>query len=136
MSGRNRPAPEDIDGRSAVSRISSQFKLRNAKGKRLLAEQKIEALSKNHELQRAQRELELKQQLLEKQCELEEASLEESVWQQAGNEDATELADPREAHVNSVIQDACDNARDRGKAVSGMYIRPETTHTSPPPVRA
>ena len=110
--------------------------MRNAKAKRLLAEHKLMRLSEKHELQRAQRELELKQQLLEQQCELEEASLEESVWQQAVNEDATELADPREAHVKPAIQDACDNARDRGRAVSEMYIRPETTHTSQTPVRA
>ena len=143
MSGRNRPIPEDDDGRSDVSCISSQtsstlvsskFKLRNAKP--LLAEHKLKRLSEKHELQRAQRELELKQQLLEQQCELEEASLEESVWQQAVNEDATELADPREAHVNPIIQDACDNARDRLRAVSEMYIRPETAHTSQTPVRA
>ena len=138
-SGRNRPIPEDDDGRSDVSRISlvsSKLKLRNAKAKRLLAEHKLKRLSEKHELQRAQRELEIKQQLLEQQCELKEASLEESVWQQAVDEDATELADPREAHVNTVIQDACDNARDRLRAVNEMYIRPETAHTSQTPVKA
>lgn len=145
MSGQNRLTPEDYDGRSAVSRISlhtsstlvsANSKLRNSKAKRLLAEHKLKQLSEKHELQRAQRVLELKQQLFEQQGELEEASLEESVWQQAVNEDATELADPRKAHVNPVIQDACDNARDRGRDVSEMYIRSESTHTSQTPVRA
>lgn len=145
MFEQNRPVPEDNDRRSAFSRIrshtsstqvSSKFKLRNAKAKRLLAEHKLKRLSKKHELQRVQRELELKQQLLEQQCELKEASLELSVWQQTVNEDATEVADPTEAHVNLVIQEACDNARARGKAVSETYIRPETTHTSQTPVRA
>ena len=47
-----------------------------------------------------------------------------------------EVADLREAHVNTVIQDNCDNARDRDRAVKEMYVRPETTRTSQTPVRA
>ena len=50
-------------------------------------ELKLEKLSKRQELERAQRELELKQQLFEQQCVVDEAALEESVWQQAVNED-------------------------------------------------
>ena len=66
--------------------------LQKAKARRLIAE--LEKLSKRQELERAQRELEhaqsdltLKQQLFEQQCEVEEAALEESVWQQATKED-------------------------------------------------
>ena len=44
-------------------------------------------MSKRQELERAQRELELKQQLFEQQFVVDEAALEESVWQQAVNED-------------------------------------------------
>ena len=89
-----RPTPED-DDRSHVScatctsrtSVSSQDRLRNARAKRLIAELKLEKLSKRQELERAQRELELKQQLLEQQCVVDEAALEESIWQQAVNED-------------------------------------------------
>ena len=89
-----RPTPED-DDRSHVSSatctsrtsVSSQDRLRNARAKRLIAELKLEKLSKRQELERAQRELELKQQLFEQQCVVDEAALEESVWQQAVNED-------------------------------------------------
>ena len=87
-----RPTPED-DDRSHVScatsrtSVSSQDRLPNARAKHLIAELKLEKLSKRQELERAQRELELKQQLFEQQCVVDEAALEESVWQQAVNED-------------------------------------------------
>ena len=61
-----RPTPGD-DDRSDVScatsrtSISSQDRLRNARANRLIAELKLEKLSKRQELERAQRELELKQ---------------------------------------------------------------------------
>ena len=77
--------PED-DDRSHVScatsrtSISSQDRLRNARAKRLIAELKLEKLSKRQELECARRELELKQQLFEQQCVVDEAALEESVW--------------------------------------------------------
>ena len=44
-------------------------------------------MSERQELERAQRELELKQQLFEQQYVVDKATLEESVWQQAVNED-------------------------------------------------
>ena len=87
-----RQTPED-DDRSHVScatsctSVSSQDRLRNARAKHLIAELKLEKLSKRQELERAQRELELKQQLFEQQCVVDEAAFEESVWQQAVNED-------------------------------------------------
>ena len=87
-----RPTPEDDDrshASCAKSRTSvlSQDRLRNARAKRLIAELKLKKLSKMQELERAQRELELKQQLFEQQCVVDEAALEESAWQQAVNED-------------------------------------------------
>ena len=75
------------DDRSHVSCATSQDRLRNARAKRLIEEHKLEKLSKRQGLERAQRELELKQQLFEQQCVVDEADLEESVWQQAANED-------------------------------------------------
>ena len=76
---------------SCASVLSSfQVKLQNAKARPLIAELKLQKLLNRQELGRAQRELEhaqselmLKQQLFEQQCEVEEAALEESVWQQA-----------------------------------------------------
>ena len=110
--------PEDNDGCLSVSHVSSRTsstimssrsKLQAVQAKRLLAEHKLRWLSEEHEIQRAQRELEIKKQLLEQRCELEEASLEESVWWQALNEDASDLV-----NANSVIhvQEFCNNAHD------------------------
>ena len=89
--------------------MTSRSKLRAAQAKRLLAEHKVRRLSEKHEIQRAQIELKIKQQLLEQRCELEEASLEESVWRQAVTEDATDLV-----AVKPVIhvKDFCNDARD------------------------
>ena len=67
--------------------LSSQDRLRNARAKCLIAELKLEKLSKRQELEHAQRELELKQQQFEQQCVVGEAALKESAWQQAVNED-------------------------------------------------
>ena len=142
MSGRNSPIPEDNDGCSDVSHVSSRTsstlvssksKLRNAQAKRLLAEHKLKQLAKKHELQRAQKELELQQQLFEQQCELEEASLEESVWQHAVSEDANEFACHGEVHGNPVTQDARSSVRGRLRAVSDEMTSasPEPTPTSP-----
>ena len=55
-----RPTPGD-DDRSHVSCATSQNRLRYARAKRLIEEPKLEKLSKRQELERAQRELELKQ---------------------------------------------------------------------------
>ena len=89
-----RPTPEDDDRShvgcatcTSLTLVSSQDRLRNARAKRLIAELKLEKLSKRQELERVQMELELKQQLFEQQCVVDEAALEESVWQQAVNED-------------------------------------------------
>ena len=88
-----RPISEENDGSSHSSRttscasVSSQSRLRSAKAKRLIAELKLEKLSKRQELERAQRELQLQHQLFEQQCEVDEAALEESVWQKAVNEE-------------------------------------------------
>ena len=142
MSGRNSPIPEDNDGCSDVSHVSSRTsstlvssksKLRNAQAKRLLAEHKLKQLAKKHEIQRAQKELELQQQLFEQQCELEEASLEESVWQHAVSEDANEFACQGEVHGNPVTQDARSSVRGRLRAVSDEMTSasPEPTPTSP-----
>ena len=91
--------PEDNDGCLSVSHVSSRTsstimslrsKLQAAQAKRLLEEHKLRWLSEKHEIHRAPMELEIKQQLLEQRCELEEAMLEETVWRQAVNENATD----------------------------------------------
>ena len=104
MAGHNRHTPEDdecsdVRGVTSASLASSRSKLRTARAKRIFAEHKLRRLTEKQELERAQRVLDLKQQLLAQRCELEEASLEESVWLQVMNEDATELADSRAGHV-------------------------------------
>ena len=116
MTGRNRPTPEDdecsdVSGIISASLASSRSKLRTARAKRILAEHKLRRLTEKQELERAQRESDLKQQLLPQSCELKEASLEESVWLQAVKEDANELADSRAGHVTQCVY----NARDRDR---------------------
>ena len=136
ISGQNRPMLEDNDGCLSVSHVSSRTsstimtsrsKLQAAQAKRILAEHKLRLLSEKHEIQRAQRELEIKQELLEQRCELEEASLEESVWRQAVNEDATDLV-----NVKPVIhlQYLCDISRDCSTVKNEMCSDQESTPTS------
>ncbi|CAC5402358.1 unnamed protein product [Mytilus coruscus] len=79
---------------SSRSSVSSQSRLRSAKAKRLIAELKLRKLSEHHELEREQHELEraqieikFRQQVFNQRSELEEANLEESVWQEAVEED-------------------------------------------------
>ncbi|KAH3813181.1 hypothetical protein DPMN_141633 [Dreissena polymorpha] len=84
--------PDDNERYSTVSvssanSVSSQAKRRMAKAKRLVAENKMKMLQQKHEIERARKELELKQQILEQQCKIEEAKLEESMWDQAVAED-------------------------------------------------
>ena len=68
--------PEDDDARSVTSRMSSTSS--KSRSKRLAAELRIKKLKAKYELEKAKRELELKEQLLEAECELEEAALEDS----------------------------------------------------------
>ena len=97
--------------------------MRTSRAKRILAEHKLRRLTEKQELERAQKELDLKQQLLAQRCELEEASLEESVWLQAVKEDATELADSRAGPVTQGVS----NARGRGRKEKDEYKHQEYT---------
>ena len=83
----------------------------------------MRGLTEKQELECAQRELDIKQQLLVQRCEFEEAALEESVWLQAVKEDATELADPRAGHVRQGVS----NARVRNRKENEEYKHPEYT---------
>ena len=113
----------DVSGVTSAFLASSRSKLRTARAKRILAEHKLRRLTEKQELERAQRELNLKQQLLAHRCELEEASLEESVWLQAVKEDATELVDSRAGDVTQGVS----NARDRDRKENEEYKHPEYT---------
>ena len=127
MAGRIRPVPRD-DGRSDVSGASSRTlaslmfsrsKLRTAQAKRLLADHKLKRLSEKQELQRAQKELELKQQLLGQMFELEEASLEKSVLAADRERGYCRGSRFRDVHVNPVTQDVCD-ARDHDRGITSL----------------
>ena len=137
MTGRNRPTPEDdecsdVSGVTSASLASSRSKLRTARAKRIIAENKLRRLTEKQKLERAQRELDLKQKLLEQKCELEEASLEESVWLQAVKEDATELADSRAGHMTQGVS----NARDHDRKKNEEYKPPKYTPTLQTAVRS
>ena len=73
------------DDRSSIVNSSSTYsslrsKIKSAKAKRLVAEQKLRTVKEKAELERAKKELEIKQILLESESELEQARLEESIW--------------------------------------------------------
>ncbi|CAG2197877.1 TREH [Mytilus edulis] len=72
---------------SSRSSVSSQSRFRSAKAERLIAELKLRKLSEQHELERAQIEIKFRQQVFNQLSEMEEANIEESVWQEAVEED-------------------------------------------------
>ena len=94
-------------------------------------------MSKRQELERAQREFEhaqseltLKQQLFEQQCEVEEAALEESVWQQATKEDTDTTNKSTIVHVplQSSTRDTVNyDVGDKNSAVRETVYLPEAT---------
>ena len=72
--------------------------------------------------------MELKQQLFEQQCVLDEADLEESVWQQAANEDTDTATKstiiPLQSRTRDTVNhDICDWDR----AIRETAYRPEAT---------
>ena len=76
---------EDKNSRiTSVSRTSSstQYRLKLARANRLKAEVQVKKMAEKQELERARREIEMKEQMLERKSQLEEAKLEESVWQE------------------------------------------------------
>ena len=138
-----RPTPDDNDGSSHVSRttscasVSSQNRLRTATAKRLVAELKLKQLSKKHEMERAHKELELKQQLFEQQCDVEEAALEESVWQQAVNEESDKTTESTVVpSLPTMLDTIHDGIRDHDGAVGGADYNPVAMVTAKTQVRS
>lgn len=74
---------------SVKSVASSRSKLQNAKVVRLVAEHKLRKLKERQELERARKDLEIKQELFEQSAEMEEAMIVESVLQEALNDETT-----------------------------------------------
>ena len=72
---------------TTISSTSSKAKLSTARANQLKAEHQLKKTEEKLKLEHERRELEIKEQLLEKQSELEEAKLEELVWQETFNED-------------------------------------------------
>ena len=71
--------------------LSTQYRLKVARANRLKAEFQVKKMAEKHELERARRELEMQEQMLESKSKLEEARLEEFVWQNV-DEDDSEVA--------------------------------------------
>ncbi|XP_055998880.1 uncharacterized protein LOC130047581 [Ostrea edulis] len=99
----------EIDNMSSVSATpsarSSRSRFRDARVKRLKAEQQIIALARKQELERARREIEDKEKIIEQQAELEIARLEESVWQEAVIEDEGETQEVSESMTHQRTED-------------------------------
>ena len=80
-------AKEEEDNNSRItsvsrSSLSTQYRLKLARANRLKAEVQVKKMAEKQELERARREIEMKEQMLERKSQLEEAKLEESVWQE------------------------------------------------------
>ena len=114
----------DLSPRASVS---SQSRLRSAKAKRRIAEYKLKRLTAKHALERAHKELELKQQLYEQQCEVEEATPKESVWQLGVKEETAKATEPKNVYIPSITSHIRGSARDPVSLKSGTDIRPIST---------
>lgn len=107
---RHREEMLDVEGsiisnsrRSVKSAASSRSKLQNAKVMRLVAEHKLRKLKERQELERARKDLEMKQELFEQSAEVEEAMIVESVLQEALNEETTSTLTPESVVTDSVV---------------------------------
>lgn len=87
---------------SASSSASSKRSLRNAKAKRLIAEHKHKMLEEKLNLEREEREINIKKQLLESKTLIDEAKFEESVWEEAVQEDEEVYITNRERATQAV----------------------------------
>ncbi|KAH3715405.1 serine/arginine repetitive matrix protein 2-like [Dreissena polymorpha] len=150
----DKKTPEEDDACSVASRISSASsgsaisELRNAKAKRLVLEHKLKKMKEGHEFELASKELKLKKQMFDTQCELEEAVLEESVWREADcDKSGTKTDDEDRAAINvsnlaprsATEYPGPDVHVDGGRAgvsstgsvgVSDLFARTSVTHTS------
>lgn len=107
---RHREGMLDVEGsiisnsRHSVKYVaSSRSKLQNAKVMRLVAEHKLRKLKERQELERARKDLEMKQELLEQSAEVEEAMIVESVLQEALNEETTSTLTPESVVTDPVV---------------------------------
>ncbi|VDI11163.1 Hypothetical predicted protein [Mytilus galloprovincialis] len=96
-------AKEEEDKNSRITSVSrtssSQYRLKLARANRLKAEVQVKKIAEKQELERALREIEMKEQMLERKSQLEEAKLEESVWQEEEEED-TEVTFKNYQNIN------------------------------------
>ena len=93
---------------SSRTSTSSRAKLCSAKAKRLVAEMKLKNLKVKLELENAQREIESKQRLLDHETQLQEAMIEESVWEGTyGEEDNIVGGNPQSTESDYILQNKC-----------------------------
>ena len=90
---------QDCDNVSVIESVtSSRTQLLSAKIKRMVAENKMKTLREKMRLDQEQREIENKKQLLGMESEIEEARIEESVWEEEENENVQKPGNTCEAH--------------------------------------
>ena len=81
--------------------------------------------------------MELKQQLFEHQCDVEEAALEESVWQQAVNEESDKTTESTVVpSLPTMLDTIHDGIRDHDGAVGGADYNPVAMVTAKTQVRS
>ena len=132
---RKRPTPEDNDGCSDVSRVSSrasvssQSRLRSAKAKRLIAEHKLKRLTEK-----------TRNGTCSQRVGAETAAVWATVWSRGSNARGICLAasheggycrgnEPKDVYIPSITSDIRRSARDSVSFESGTVIHPVSTQT-------
>lgn len=113
----DKPVDEDCVSRlsSSVSNTSLQYKLKVAKANRLKAEYNLRKMAEKVEIERARRELEMKEQILESRSQLEEAKIEEMVWEEATNETGKSVTNNNP--INDGEKSVTDNRKSNDREV-------------------
>lgn len=125
---RHREEMLDVEGsiisnsrHSVKSVVSSRSKLQNAKVMRLVAEHKLRKTKERQDLERARKDLEMKQELFERSAEVEEAMIVESVLQEALNEETTSTLTPESVVTDSVVHGKLARQFEDLEMVTKMY---------------
>ena len=115
---------QDCDNVSVIESVtSSRTQLLSAKIKRMVAENKMKTLREKMRLDQEQREIENKKQLLDMESEIEEARIEESVWEEEENENVQKTGNTCEAHRD------VDRRCSAGKETIPLSISTTTTQS-------
>lgn len=113
---------------NASSSRSSISQMLNAKARRLIAEQKLIKLKEKQLIEREQRQLEERKQLLDQQSEIDQAKIEESVWQDyVTKQTPEETTRAPQSHCATSIHRLSNDTLTLGGAATGDTKRTKET---------